>query len=36
LEQRLNEIGVVAALRAAGFEPGDDVRVGEHEFELYP
>jgi GTP-binding protein len=36
LEQRLNEIGVVAALRAAGFEPGDDVRIGEHEFELYP
>ena len=36
LEQRLNEIGAVAALRAAGFEPGDDVRVGEHEFELFP
>ncbi len=36
LEQRLNEIGVVAALRAAGFEPGDEVRVGKHEFELYP
>jgi GTPase len=36
LEQRLKEIGVVAALRAAGFEAGDDVRVGEHEFELHP
>jgi GTPase len=36
LERRLNEIGVIAALRAAGFEPGDDVRVGEHEFELHP
>ena len=36
LEQRLNEIGVVAALRAAGFEAGDEVRVGEHEFELHP
>jgi GTPase len=36
LEQRLKEIGVVAALKAAGFEPGDDVRVGEHEFELHP
>jgi GTP-binding protein len=35
LEQRLNEIGVVAALRAAGFEAGDDVRIGEHEFELH-
>ncbi len=36
LEQRLNEIGVIAALRAAGFEPGNEVRVGEHEFELFP
>jgi GTP-binding protein len=36
LEQRLAEIGVLAALRAAGFEPGDDVRIGEHEFELHP
>jgi GTP-binding protein len=36
LERRLGEIGVVAALRSAGFEPGDDVRVGEHEFELHP
>jgi GTP-binding protein len=36
LEQRLEEIGVLAALRAAGFEPGDEVRVGEHEFELHP
>ena len=36
LEQRLNEIGVIAALERAGFEPGDEVRVGEHEFELHP
>jgi GTP-binding protein len=36
LEQRLTEMGVVAALSAAGFEPGDDVRIGEHEFELHP
>jgi GTP-binding protein len=36
LEARLKEMGVVAALRAAGFEPGDEVRVGEHEFELHP
>jgi GTP-binding protein len=35
LEQRLVEIGVIAALHKAGFEPGDDVRVGEHEFELH-
>jgi GTP-binding protein len=36
LEQRLHEIGVIAALNKAGFEPGDDVRIGEHEFELFP
>ena len=36
LEQRLKEMGVIAALDRAGFEPGDDVRVGEHEFELFP
>jgi GTPase len=36
LEQRLREIGVVAALRSAGFEPGDEVRIGEHAFELDP
>jgi GTP-binding protein len=35
LEQRLGEIGVVAALTKAGFEAGDDVRIGEHEFELH-
>jgi GTP-binding protein len=35
LEQRLTEIGVIAALTKAGFEPGDDVRVGEHAFELH-
>jgi GTP-binding protein len=36
LEQRLTEMGVLAALRSAGFEPGDEVRIGEHEFELHP
>ncbi|MGE5408272.1 MAG: GTPase ObgE [Syntrophothermus sp.] len=35
LEQRLREMGVIAALARAGFEPGDDVRIGEHEFELH-
>ena len=35
LEQRLGEIGVLSALTKAGFEPGDDVRIGEHEFELH-
>jgi GTP-binding protein len=36
LEQRLREMGVIAALDRAGFEAGDDVRIGEHEFELFP
>lgn len=35
LEQRLREIGVISALAKAGFEAGDEVRVGEHEFELH-
>jgi GTP-binding protein len=35
LEQRLNEIGVIAALAKAGFEAGNDVRIGEHEFALH-
>jgi GTPase len=35
LEQRLGEIGVISALTKAGFEAGDDVRIGEHEFELH-
>jgi GTP-binding protein len=36
LEGRLREIGVIAELQRAGFEPGDDVVVGEAEFELHP
>ncbi len=36
LEQRLREIGVLAALRSAGFEAGDEVRIGDQEFELDP
>jgi GTP-binding protein len=36
LEQRLREIGVIAALRRAGFEPGDEVRIGADAFELDP
>jgi GTP-binding protein len=36
LEQRLREIGVIAALRSAGFERGDEVRIGETSFELDP
>jgi GTP-binding protein len=36
LEQRLREIGVLAALRSVGFESGDEVRIGEAAFELDP
>ena len=36
LEGRLREIGVIAALERAGFEPGDDVVIGEESFELHP
>jgi GTP-binding protein len=36
LEGRLKEIGVIAELERAGFEPGDEVVVGEVEFELDP
>jgi GTPase len=36
LEQRLNEIGVIKALRRAGFSDGDEVRIGEQSFELHP
>ncbi len=34
LEQRLREIGVIAALERAGFRPGGEVRIGDEEFEL--
>jgi GTP-binding protein len=36
LERRLMEIGVIKALRSAGFEDGDEVRIGEHAFDLHP
>ena len=36
LERRLHEIGVIKALRDAGFEAGDEVRVGTQTFELDP
>jgi GTPase len=35
LEERLREIGVLKALRDAGFEPGDEVRIGDEAFELH-
>ncbi len=34
LETRLIEMGVMAELKRAGFEPGDEIKVGEYEFEL--
>jgi GTP-binding protein len=36
LEQRLREIGVLRELERAGFQPGDEVRIGEEAFELDP
>jgi GTP-binding protein len=36
LEERLRQIGVIRALEAAGFEPGDDVEIGGMVFELDP
>jgi GTPase len=36
LEGRLREIGVIAELQRVGFQPGDEVVVGEIEFELDP
>ena len=35
LETRLTEMGVMAELRRAGFESGNEIRVGEYEFDLY-
>jgi GTPase len=36
LEGRLREIGVIAELQRVGFQPGDEVVVGDIEFELDP
>jgi GTP-binding protein len=36
VERRLRRMGVVRALEAAGFEPGDDVEIGGVVFELDP
>ncbi|MFL5825213.1 MAG: GTPase ObgE [Thermoleophilaceae bacterium] len=36
VEERLRAIGVIRALEAAGFEPGDDVELGGIVFELDP
>ena len=36
LERRLRGLGVIRALEAAGFEPGDDVEIAGVVFELDP
>jgi GTPase len=36
IEHRLHRMGVMRALQAAGFEPGDDVEIGGVVFELDP
>jgi len=36
LEERLRAIGVIRALEAAGFSPGDEVQIGDVVFELDP
>ncbi len=36
VEERLRALGVIKALEAAGFEPGDDVEIGGIVFELDP
>ncbi|MDQ3934909.1 MAG: GTPase ObgE [Actinomycetota bacterium] len=36
VEERLRGMGVIAALQAQGFEPGDDVEIGGVVFELDP
>jgi GTPase len=36
VENRLRRMGVIAALEAKGFEPGDDVELGGVVFELDP
>jgi GTPase len=36
VEHRLRRMGVIAALEANGFEPGDDVELGGVVFELDP
>ncbi len=36
LEHRLTRIGVIRALEDAGFEPGDEVEIGDVTFELDP
>ncbi len=36
IEERLKAMGVIGALEAHGFEPGEEIRVGDVAFVLYP
>ncbi len=36
IEDRLKKMGVVKRLEAAGFEPGDEIEIGDVAFALYP
>jgi len=36
IEERLKAMGVVKQLESRGFEPGDEVEIGEVAFAMYP
>jgi GTP-binding protein len=36
LEERLRAMGVIKELETLGFEPGEEIRIGDVAFELYP
>ena len=36
IEDRLKAMGIVKLLEARGFEPGDEVEIGDVAFALYP
>jgi GTPase len=36
LEERLRAMGVIKELETQGFEPGEEIRIGDVAFELYP
>jgi GTPase len=36
IEERLRTMGVVRALESEGFEPGDEIEIGDVAFALYP
>jgi GTP-binding protein len=36
IEERLKTMGVIKELEAQGFEPGEEITIGEVAFDLYP